>query len=89
MKTLTINGEIMKSKQSLYIHLSRVFSLPAHFGYNLDALWDILNETDEPTQIKFLNSERAVLYLGEYGESLIHLFKKLDSDNKKYTVLFM
>lgn len=72
----------------MYNHLARVFSLPSYFGNNLDALWDLLNETDEPTEIVFLNVNLALEQLGSYGESFIRLLEKLGIENEYYTIFF-
>lgn len=88
MRLMTIDGRLMTSKEALYGHLSRIFSFPNHFGNNLDALWDILNEADEPTQIHFVHVEEAAEQLGEYGERLIELLKELDEQNSNFTVRF-
>lgn len=86
MRILTLDGNLMTSKKSMYNHLARVFSLPSYFGNNLDALWDLLNETNEPTKIVFLNVNQALEKLGSYGESFIRLLEKLEIKNNCYTI---
>lgn len=88
MKVLQINGEYMRTKKSMYTHLIRVFSFPSYFGNNLDALWDQLNEENEPTVIKVLNTNVILEDLGSYGEQLIRLLKKLEEENRNYTIHF-
>lgn len=78
----------MHSKEALYTHLSRIFSFPNDFGNNLDALWDVLNENDEPTTIEFLNVAEAEEHLGDYGEKLVTLLRKLEQENEYYMVRF-
>ena len=88
MKELIIDGKFMQSKEEMYVHLTRVFSLPSYFGNNLDALWDVLNENNEPTQITFLNVDLTRKYLGSYGESFISLLNKLEQENEYYKICF-
>lgn len=88
MKELTIDGKYMKSKEAMYVHLTRVFSLPSYFGNNLDALWDILTESEESTKINFLNVDLTRKYLGDYGERLIGLLEKL-AEYDNYTITFI
>jgi len=85
---MVIDGEFMATKDLMYAHLNRVFSFPSHFGNNLDALWDVLNETSEPTIIEFTHVNTMRESLGTYGDKLIQLFKQLDQENKYYTVNF-
>lgn len=88
MRELTVDGKFMQSKEAMYVHLTRVFSLPSYFGNNLDALWDVLTESKELTQINFVNADTARKYLGDYGEKLIDLFEKL-KEYENYTINFM
>ena len=88
MKELIVDGKFMQSKEAMYRHLTRVFSLPSYFGNNLDALWDVLTENDEPTEINFINVDLTRAYLGNYGDNLIGLLKKLEQENENYTICF-
>lgn len=88
MKVLTLEGRLMTSKEALYLHLNRVFALPNHFGNNLDALWDVLNEATESTEILFLNVDLAQKQLGDYALELVNLLERLAQQNNCYTVSF-
>lgn len=88
MKKLIIDGRFMQSKEAMYTHLTRVFSLPIYFGKNLDALWDVLTESEEPTQINFLNVDLARTHLGDYGDRFIALLEKLAEEHVQYTIHF-
>lgn len=88
MRELTIDGKFMQSKKAMYLHLTRVFSLPSYFGNNLDALWDVLTENEEETQVNFINANLARENLGAYGEKLLSLFEKLEGDYENYTIDF-
>lgn len=88
MRIMVIDGDFMVTKSLMYAHLSRVFSFPAHFGNNLDALWDVLNECSEPTTVEFTHVEHVVEHLGTYGEKLVALFQKLGDEHSCYTVNF-
>lgn len=85
---MVIDGEFMATKDLMYAHLNRVFSFPSYFGKNLDALWDSLNESSEPTVVEFTHVNIMRENLGSYGDKLIQLFKQLDQENEYYTVNF-
>lgn len=86
MRVLVVDGKCMETKEAMYQHLIRVFSLPTYFGNNLDALWDVLTANSELTKIEFINADAARGYLGHYGEQLISLFKKLEKENRNYYI---
>lgn len=88
MRTMVIDGDFMATKDLMYTHLNRVFSFPAYFGNNLDALWDVLNEAGEPATIEFTHVNAVIEHLGSYGEKLVELFHKLDEENDYYTINF-
>lgn len=89
MRELIVDGKFMQSQEAMYRHLARVFSLPCYFGNNLDALWDVLTENDEPTQIDFINTDFTREYLGAYGENLINLLERLEIENENYRISFI
>lgn len=51
MRTITLDLERMTSVPALHKYLRSALALPAHYGANLDALYDCLTEIAEPTQI--------------------------------------
>ena len=51
MRTITLDLERMTSVPELHKYLRSALALPAHYGANLDALYDCLTEIVEPTQI--------------------------------------
>lgn len=83
-----IDGARMQSKEALYKHLNRFLCFPEHFGYNLDALWDILTEENEPTHIHFQHVDAFLEEMGSYGEKLVRIFERLNERTDNYTVTF-
>ncbi|HTG00793.1 MAG TPA: barstar family protein [Nitrospirota bacterium] len=52
MKKYILNGKAIRSLDDFYDELSKQLSLPAHFGRNLDALWDVLStDVEGPFEI--------------------------------------
>lgn len=43
MKQYILNGQNMSDREAAYDEIARALELPAHFGRNLDALWDELS----------------------------------------------
>lgn len=88
MREFIIDGKMMTSKQAMYTHLNRIFSFPNHFGNNLDALWDVLTEENEPTVIYFKHIEELIDHLDGYGEKVVQVFQNLEQTKENYTVHF-
>ncbi|TJX13251.1 barstar [Tissierella creatinini] len=81
MKTVLLNGKKMTSKKEIHLYLKRKLNCPSYYGNNLDALWDILITASEKLNVILFNKEYLDEYLGEYGDSLIDVFKEAGSVN--------
>ena len=58
-KTVEIDFSQIKDWDGFYRHLHRAFPLPAHFGDNLDALYDYISaELELPIHIRFVHINR-------------------------------
>lgn len=88
MRQFLINGKSMASKEAIYQQLNRLFSFQPYFGNNLDALWDILNEESEPTEIYFIHVETLLEQMEGYGEKLLKVFRQLEKSNPNYKIHF-
>lgn len=88
MRQFLINGKSMTSKEAIYQQLNRLFSFPPYFGKNLDALWDVLNEATEPTEIHFIHVESLLEQMEGYGEKLLNVFRQLEKSNEHYKIHF-
>lgn len=51
MSKTILDGARMGSRAELHDALAAAFSLPTHYGRNLDALWDCLTEQREGTEV--------------------------------------
>ena len=75
---ILLNGRRMTSREELYIHIADKFDLPAHFGSNLDALWDVLSARRRDNYIFLVYADDMIESLGGYGVKLVELFRDLD-----------
>ena len=87
MKRVRIDGKRMGDRDAAHRHLADRLSLPAHYGGNLDALWDVLSTRSEPVRIVFLHADRCVACLGGYGESLLQVFQDAAAANPALDVV--
>lgn len=82
MITLILDGKKMLNKTLTHEYIKWKLKAPDYYGNNLDSLWDILSTWDRPIEIDLINTEDAIVNLGDYGESLIDVFKDAEEDNK-------
>ena len=57
MSKTILDGARMGSRAELHDALAAAFSLPTHYGRNLDALWDCLTEQREGTEVILTSPE--------------------------------
>jgi RNAse (barnase) inhibitor barstar len=68
---LVLNGEELLDAGAVYAALGRAIYLPAYFGANPDALWDVLSEYRQPRlRIVWRNADRSKALLGQDFESI-------------------
>lgn len=62
--TIVFDGNDILTQDAFYHVVGESLSLPDHFGYNLDALYDILTEQSESFQIIFTHFDQLQDHLG-------------------------
>ena len=89
MKRIVLNGEYMETIESSHSYLKDKLDLPDYYGKNLDALWDLLSTHGDKTRIELMNSHILVENLGDYGQSIIELFKEAGEENPNIEILII
>ncbi|PKK87348.1 MAG: barnase inhibitor [Candidatus Wallbacteria bacterium HGW-Wallbacteria-1] len=85
----TLNGLKINSLDDLYDRLAKRLSLPAHFGRNLDALWDVLStDVEGPFEIVWTHSNDSKESMGKDFNRVVKLLKELkkERDDFKLTI---
>jgi len=88
MVTVILDGREMVDRSITHLYLKRVLNLSAHYGENLDALWDELSTLHHPLSIRFTNVDEMLSSLGDYGGKLLELFREIPMYNKAVSVIF-
>lgn len=88
MKEFNIDGRKMTTQDELFKHLSELMWFPNYFGNNIDALWDILTQVSDETEIHFINVDIFLDEMDTYALKVIRMFKMLDYQMDNYTVHF-
>ena len=81
MKTIVIDGGCMPDRDATHDYLARRLELPAYYGRNLDALYDLLCERNEPTRLVLYRQEAILEVLGKYGQSLVNTLRDAALEN--------
>jgi ribonuclease inhibitor len=81
MEIIRLDSGKMTDRKATHAYLKRKLHLPEYYGNNLDALWDCLT-TDFSEKMIILNDPQTVKnQLGDYGYSLVGLFKEVAAVN--------
>ena len=85
---LVIDGAALPAAEAVHDLFARALTLPAWYGRNLDALYDLLSEREGPTRL--LVRRRAALLdgLGEYGGALCRTLEDAGQANPGLEVVF-
>jgi len=81
MRKTQLNGKKMDTREHAHRHLQKQLRLPAYYGANLDALWDLLSTCGEAVQVTLVNRGDLTAALGDYGEELIKVFQDAERQN--------
>lgn len=79
---ILLDGDLMKTKEEAHEYIGQLLKVPDHYGHNLDALWDLVSTISSPIEIRLINKEKLIDYLGYYGEHLILVFEDAMDENK-------
>lgn len=79
-----LDGKQFTDRATSYHYLIKQLGLPDYTGYNLDALWEVLNDK-QSLKIEIYQPQTIVSNLGDYGWRLLKLFEDLN-DSDQYLV---
>ncbi len=78
-------GQIL-DRAALHEQFAQKLELPGYYGNNLDALYDLLTERHEPTEIVLNGWELLEQNLGAYAAALVDTLCDAAAANPKLTV---
>ena len=83
---IELNGSLMTDRAALHDLLKEQLQLPEYYGRNLDALFDLLTERKETTEIVVTRWEDVELNLGGYGAALMDTLYDAANENTALTI---
>lgn len=85
VKRCILNGQVIRSLDDLYDQLLSGLALPAHFGRNLDALWDVLStEVAGPFKIVWKHADDSRTLMGSDFNRVVKLFQELEKERDDF-----
>lgn len=87
METIVIDGAGIASRAAVHDYLSARLDLPAHYGRNLDALYDCLTERPGPTRLVVRGLPELEAALGGYAAALMETLAAAARDNPGLEVI--
>ena len=86
MKEIIIDGSTIFASPDLHEALAKALSLPAHYGKNLDALYDCLAEIREDTLLQLHSWHHIEFHLKDYSGKAVYVFHCAMEENPHLTV---
>ena len=84
--TVVLDGKAMVDRVSAHTHLAERLELPTYYGRNLDALYDVLTEIGEETEIILTDPAAVAEQMGKYGEALLATLQEAAEENPRLIV---
>jgi ribonuclease inhibitor len=74
-----IDGINIKTEAEFHAAISRALSLPARYGRNLDALFDVLSgDVERPIVLVWKNSSISESSMGDVFERIVNVLRKIE-----------
>lgn len=83
---IELDGRQITDREALHSRLQSGLELPAYYGRNLDALFDLLTERGVETQLCVTHWEDLEANLGHYAAALMDTLYDAASENPKLTI---
>ncbi len=80
-----LNGKAIHSLDDFYDEIAGQLSLPAYFGRNLDALWDVLStEVEGPVEVIWQSAQTSKEAMGEDFEKVVKVLKEVEGTRQDF-----
>lgn len=90
MRTYCVDLSTVHTLHDLHLHLKEVFSLPEHYGMNMDALWDCLHgRFEEPVEIQVKGARQIPASLEEGAAILGELLADLEQEDAEVEIIYL
>jgi ribonuclease inhibitor len=85
VKQYTLDGNKIQSLADFYDRISSLMKLPAHFGRNLDALWDVLaTDVEGLFEIEWTHADNSRKLMGKDFDRVVKLLRELEEERDDF-----
>ena len=85
VKRYTLDGNKIESLADFYDRISSLMKLSAHFGRNLDALWDVLaTDIEGPFEINWTHTDNSRKLMGNDFNRVLQLLRELEEERDDF-----
>ena len=92
MKKVILNLSVPESKRGVHEYIAEEMGFPDYYGYNLDALYDMLTSLTEPTAVGVFSPTPAFdeldIDLLVYIDKVCDVFRDAEFTNPELAVIF-
>lgn len=81
MKEIIIDGGSIFTSPDFHEAIAAALSFPAHYGKNLDALYDCLTDLSEGTHLVLRNWHHIEFHLKDYSGKAVYVFHVACQEN--------
>lgn len=85
MREGLLDAETFYTREQVHDALAKALYFPAHYGRNLDALYDELTACP-PTRLTLRHAEALVGHLGNYGELILRVLADAAAENPDFVL---
>ena len=79
-----VDGRSISDKVTLHAYLKEQCKFPEYYGNNLDALYDVLTDRQEPLEIRLEYAQELKEILCGYGEAFIETLEDAAAASKNF-----
>jgi len=89
VKRCVLPGRQIRSLEAFYDEVTRQLALPAYFGRNLDALWDVLTtDIAGPIEVVWEQAEASRQAMGEDFDRVAEVLQQVAEERDDFQVHF-
>jgi RNAse (barnase) inhibitor barstar len=87
-KQIILDANRIMDRESMSLYMKELFTLPAHFGKNLDALNDVLSEVDTDVDILLTRDNIDAICQEKYAYKVLMVLGRAAEENPHIHIHF-